>query len=579
MNPSSFRLHLHVTRAKSLAGSFSAFVALLTTLVTTTSVLAQTTVTTNPWGWTDRLGNPHNTWNVNIEFYDEDIAFDDYLGLDATNAGGIASLTFPDQGITEGFEVEMFWQVRAATAGTTHVKENFGDAEPYRKRFPTSGTVGVAQNSSTLGVGGGTVDNTTFTGTGVGMAIAADHVADYYRTTHGASVPFIPLIYRESTDPNSVAKEREDQSAFYPGTEDRVVVGYQLWGSWDVIMHEWSHHIQANNNIGDSPGGKHSFGRDNIGLNAGGRDHGADNGAKLAWGEGTATFMGLMAVDDGNLAGNFSNLPDHDVDAFYDTILSTNSTATNAQTTIRVDAETRSTNTGAFTPGTGEGDELSVLRAMWDIYDDDVDNYAAAGASDPTNFGAAKSWDLLTGTDTFRDYWREVSAMSLGDPTLVGLPGGAKEGQVLSTLGSILQEYSIAGTPLIQGIIPDTTPTLSFLEGNNNNSHQYQILLYDDQWDLVSSFAGANTNAELNTGLENFSATVTNPLTVGDDYFWVALNLSALDGAALPGSLSDWYWSGANMITIVPEPSMLGLLIMGTATVFARREGRSRRSR
>ena len=73
----------------------------------------------------------------------------------------------------------------------------------------------------------------------------------------------------------------------------------------------------------NSPGGGHSHGITNIGgLQQGAA---ASPGARLAWGEGVATFLGLMAIQDGNLNAAIGGLPMQDRDTNYDSYASTSS--------------------------------------------------------------------------------------------------------------------------------------------------------------------------------------------------------------------------------------------------------------
>ena len=90
------------------------------------------------------------------------------------------------------------------------------------------------------------------------------------------------------------------------------------WGSWDVAMHEFGHHVAAWNNIDASPGGNHNFGGDNIRGTGAPAVRGRDLGTKLAWGEGFATYFGLLAVRSFNLAGTIPGLPSDEYDDWYD---------------------------------------------------------------------------------------------------------------------------------------------------------------------------------------------------------------------------------------------------------------------
>lgn len=541
-------------------------------LLSAATAFGQTTITTNPIRYTDTAGNTHPMHGIVVELYDQDdITADDLLGTTTTNVGGLATVTTnTDDGVLN-FEFEVYSQVYARVPGVASVRNTFGSAD-YSVRNPTTGFTPVTIGSSTIGVNPSlTVDNSTFIGASMTMLMPAHFMHDYYRDNHGANWPEIPIVY--NNDNNGDAG---DVGTNYTG--DRVNIELQVWASSDVVMHEFGHHLAENFNLDSDTnwGDSHSFGRDNIGALDGGRDYGRTKGSHLAWGEAVATFVGLMAIDDGNYAGFVSGaLPGRDTDNVAHTLETLASTANASDITIAVSAESNAPATGAKAPGigTGEGDELSVLRVLWDFYDSTGENYGG-GLTDNVDLTAANMWAAMTGSDTLHDFWETAAGTIAADPTLIGLPAGAKKAQVLTTLGETLEAYNVSADPVTSGMINDTTPELRFDELNNNNSHEYAFVLFDDEWDLVGSNVVSNPNAEQNVGLGFQTWDAMPELTVGEDYYFAVLNAAAINTNTTGLGIADWedwYWSSANLITIVPEPSALAVLCVGAASVAYRR--------
>ncbi len=104
-----------------------------------------------------------------------------------------------------------------------------------------------------------------------------------------------------------------------------------------------------------------------------------------------------MAVKDGNLNALIPGLPAKDVNSDYDTFNTPGNAATQNDTdnvVFRVSAETNGIQTGAAAGGPkGEGDEMSVLRVLWDVYDSNADAYGVG--SDRANWGATATLGLM----------------------------------------------------------------------------------------------------------------------------------------------------------------------------------------
>src|SRR5262249_45624585 len=154
--------------------------------------------------------------------------------------------------------------------------------------WPSSGyftTTGPGGDSFTH-----TVDDTTYQGASYGIGQALMFADRYAANRLNASAPFFYVGYHSGT-----------VGSFYQNNgpvagNSYLQVDRQDWGSWDVIMHEFGHHVGYWNNLDASPGGDHTFGGDNIrgtGRPNGGVAAGRLPGSRLAWSEGFATYFEL----------------------------------------------------------------------------------------------------------------------------------------------------------------------------------------------------------------------------------------------------------------------------------------------
>lgn len=511
--------------------------------------------------WTDRLGNTHPlkfTWTVGFE--DDGIFGLEPAGTGFTNSLGVNVFTGTDltpfdsqtefRGNVQGF------LGTAAGVGPYWAKIGPTTAGVYAQDWPLpSGTTYNVPDPPGSASFTYTVDNTTVAGVALGMMQAVDFIGRYYRDAHGLTVPTIDVVWN-----SGIAG-----SAYFanpPFAEERIEIGATDWASWDVIMHEFGHFIARHNNYSAYVGGAHNFGQETINIAD------PEPGAQLSWSEGVATFLGLLAVHDGNLNAAIPGLPGKDVDAFYDSFITPFNDSTQPENTNighRISAESKggANDTGASGPNLGEGDEMSVLRVLWDVYDSNADAFASG--SDKANWGASDTLDLISGVETFKDFWDNLAAAALADPSKVGLANGDPEPLILGRLGEILEEYAVAMQPIVDFLqTADTTPTLRFNEQNNDRSSKLRVIVWNDDFSMiVDDFTGDDT-----VGLTLWSYEVANALTVGETYHWAVLNNSAMHEGAEPGTLREWYWSSIHTFEVVPEASTVVLCAMGGAAVI-----------
>ncbi len=166
--------------------------------------------------------------------------------------------------------------------------------------------------------------------------------ADRYVTTmRGSSIASIKAVY-------------PDNSTHYNSVTEKIHLlgeGSDLdYADWDVIMHEYGHHVAHKLGIDDSPGGEHSS-SENLADR-----YNKSKGIRLAWSESWATVFGGMAQE--YYASELTN-----IDGVADGAYSDYPSAPNGTTLY---------NYNTTTTRIGEACELSIIGVLWDLFDNDT---------------------------------------------------------------------------------------------------------------------------------------------------------------------------------------------------------------
>jgi hypothetical protein len=554
--------------------------------------------------WTDRVGNTHPLGYAWTDGYYN-------TSLSSGNSGGPPGF-LPGSGVAVYTGWALFGNLDFY--GNLYTSFGVGSVEWFRildgsnsmysQRWPSSGfftTTGPQGDNFTH-----TVDNTTYQGAAYGIGQALMFADRYAGFRLNASAPFFSVGYHSGTT-----------GSFYvpngpvPGNS-YLQIDRADWASWDVILHEFGHHVAYWNNLDLSPGGPHGFGGDNIrGTDrppyppnpGGGVGLGPVQGSRLAWSEGFATYFGLSAIRSGNLQAAIPGLPADDYDDWYADYDATGSQALDYQhLNFAVHAERPRLffggvggggNGGTFADGVrrGEGDEYSVLLAMWDYYDHTNEAFNTSAVyhpktqrwcSDRVNYGDVDAWNRVItangGAKTFRDYWVNLvadAATATGRGKINGLATNRLD-EAVAALGETLEAAGIACVP----VSPDgdsaplntLRPTFQFQEQNNSNSDYFRVLVFSLDWSTI--VFGSPIINDVDFGLDLVSFTPATDIPMGT-YWWVALNSPAIAALAdVTGNANRYnmYWSGARQFTLVPAPSALALL--GAAGLLAARRRR-----
>ena len=147
------------------------------------------------------------------------------------------------------------------------------------------------------------------------------------------------------------------------------------YASWDVLMHEYGHHIQYIVDNTANPGLSHSSSNNNADVHKN-----KDIGIRLAWGESWPTVFGLMAQQ------YYSD--------YLTNIATTRDTFYTSYNSLNYDIEN---NTDSRL---GEACERSIMSVLWDLFDSNNDNL------DTISLGHSAFWNITTidGCYTFSDF-------------------------------------------------------------------------------------------------------------------------------------------------------------------------------
>ncbi|HYC76049.1 MAG TPA: hypothetical protein VEI02_00340, partial [Planctomycetota bacterium] len=154
---------------------------------------------------------------------------------------------------------------------------------------------------------------------------------------------------------------------------------------WDVLLHEYGHYVASLFTLDNNPGGPHACSQNLI------ASLGKDNGSRLAWGEGLATYLGIAA----QLVTNAAAL---NVPQAGDTSYHSNTAATGAA--WQYDNESRDSCNGI-----GEGVETNVSRALLDVADSAVDGDDVVADGHPGTWNVIKN---AAAHNNLSDIWNAI---------------------------------------------------------------------------------------------------------------------------------------------------------------------------
>ena len=344
-----------------------------TTTASTNSTSAETYIG-GTLQWIDDWGHYHPLRRVMVEIYDRDIVGNTYIGTTYTDNYGNYSFTFDSSdNIFESGGRDIFIRVYAGDSNAM-VKDSSGydyycESNVYENVTPGS-FVSISTNEP--------ISMETATGQAFQISQAILTARDYAWNMMGNMPEDVVVLY-----------PYEDECGY--SDEDKIIVIadnadkdeeesetiLQPYASWDVIMHEYGHHIQ--NQVGNS---EILYNKHLADTNQTEYYDNKNLGIKLAWAEAWPTVFGLLAQ-------NYYSVYLSNIETVCDT-------AYTSYNGVNYDIETTEI-------CRGDACEESIIAVLWDLYDgtnvEDITN-------DTISLSHTQFWAVTTGNQikTFSDF-------------------------------------------------------------------------------------------------------------------------------------------------------------------------------
>jgi len=322
--------------------------------------------------FTDRIGGTDLVRFATIQIWDEEAGpADDLVTTAATDANGNYSATFDDND-GDGTGRDIYVVVRAE--GSTVCVEDY-DTPHDVWEIDSGAPVADVVDGTTLTIDITATNNDASPQNVAFEAYEAVNYISRYLTGLGEPLPALVTVRypRPGTDGSSYLNSR-------------IRLPMTAVHDWDVIHHEYGHHIQHLYGTANNPGGQHGL-NDNLCV-----DRGRDAGIRMAWAEGWPTFFGTIAQTELGLA--MLGIPNVGDTRYTDT--------RPGGLDFGYDLEVFN----AYSMG--EGNEVSVQRVLWDLYDN-VDDAGDTGVS----LSSQELWDVVTDNQphTFSAFWNDLTAI------------------------------------------------------------------------------------------------------------------------------------------------------------------------
>lgn len=329
--------------------------------ITTMSTSSTETYVKGTLQWTDDAGNNHPLRRVMIRIYDKEPLGSTHLATTYADNSGNYSYTFDNPDGFWDFENggnDIFIRVYAGT-NNAMVENSSGDEYYYESSVSENVTTGTTVTKNL------TIGMSTDKGRAFQISQAILTARDYAWNMMGTMPEDVVIRYPY------------DSGCYYTRSEKRITITGNApnssaypnsYASWDVLMHEYGHHIQYQVGIINSPGGSHSSSQNNADIRGN-----KDEGVRLAWAESWPTVFGTIAQQ--YFSGYLSNIV---------TVGDTNYTSYNG-----LDYNIESTSTRL-----GEACERSIMAVLWDLYD------SANDTNDTISLGYTNYWNVTTGNQS-----------------------------------------------------------------------------------------------------------------------------------------------------------------------------------
>ncbi|MCH5172533.1 MAG: hypothetical protein J1F31_06880 [Erysipelotrichales bacterium] len=240
----------------------------------------------------------------------------------------------------------------------------------------------------------------------------------YVNKFNGSYASFVKIQYPDGEDSDAYANS------------SGLHIGKFQYKCWDVLLHEYGHHLQDEYNLDDSSGGKHYI--DGYSLS----DKNKEKGIKLTWGEAWPTVFANLVTK------YYSNEIDgvkHTNDDFYDSV-----NDEDIWWSFNIENPSMSKY--------GEGSEGTIIAVLYDLFD----SYSSKETFDNISLDHQEFWNIIirSKAKTFSDFASYCYLFTFIDE---------------NDFGKILAEYGMSVSNIsIRNISTDTLPIVSWTKCNSS---------------------------------------------------------------------------------------------------------------
>lgn len=342
------------------------------------------------------------------------------------------------------------------------------------------------------------LDYTFNASTDIGKAMqisqAAKYYSDYVKELNGGeAISSCTIKYPDA----------DTTSCFYRASEEMIHItkrkndatGLESYESWDVIGHEYGHHVQRYFGISNSPGGKHYFSENCADILASDSTPTASdklNGLRLAWGEAWPTYWATTAQQ-----------------TFPADIKAINTVADDRYDSYN--GANGSLNSYDDDGIKGDGCELAIARFLYKLYSPETDSL------DKFSLGDETLWKIVTDTKPYY-FYELVNALY-------------SDGYSKSDLGLLLEAYGMSASNLGVAFLKNINPifrwdaqggsiyfpndifALHFFDENDTKILEIRDIkdtryqLTDDEWTVLSRDTGKKFYVMLEAMANEYSTT------------------------------------------------------------------------
>ncbi|MDR0696778.1 MAG: leucine-rich repeat protein [Christensenellaceae bacterium] len=335
---------------------------------TQSSSSSKTTYIEGTLKWKDDYNVVHPLRRIAVEIYDYDGICDDFIGNTYTDHEGYYSYSFNNKDALLDFENGGYDLYIRVCAGDYNIEVVDSNVDLRYYQTGRQSHMDVATGSTTII--NLTFDMSTYLGQSFQISQAvitardfAWHMSDTLPSNVKVLYPYGggDCLYSSGNKTIYIA----DVSLNDPSN----AVILSAYESWDVIMHEYGHHIQHEMDITDSPGGTH-YPRVNL-LNATNLNLNKSAAIRLAWGESWPTIFGIIAQKY--------------YSSYLTNIYTTCDTYYTSYNGLNYDIEVKD-----FPNSNGEASEYAIMSVLWDLYDTTTET------NDTISMSYQEWWDVTT---------------------------------------------------------------------------------------------------------------------------------------------------------------------------------------